>query len=149
MDKLILNNNFDIIEDNSIIENYIISTNTIEINSNLIMSQDIKEAQYIIELAISALHIVKNIVKEVKTLTIEKENLESEKIATSTTLLDDDIKITETKLNQLKTELLSLVETFKYNDTPIFKSTSWIWTIGKDTYNWGFDLKNNIDKIVI
>lgn len=118
--------------------------NKINRNSRNITLKHIHEAQYVIELAVSAIHIIKKIVDEIKELVGVKQNLDPNFAQHETNL-----KTVTDQLKSLRNEVNAIIETYKYNNTLIFNSKGWSWTFGENNYSWRLDIKNLINNINI
>ena len=127
---------------NSLLNNLNKNINNVNNVNRTLTINEIKEAQYIVELAISAIHIVKKMILELKELYIFKGNLDSE-----LDIHNDDIINTNQQIEQIKLELCSIVETYNWKGINIFKSSDWIWNINNNKYTWSFDLQSAIDTL--
>ena len=85
---------------NSLLNNLNKNINNVNNVNRTLTINEIKEAQYIVELAISAIHIVKKMILELKELYIFKGNLDSE-----LDIHNDDIINTNQQIEQIKLEL--------------------------------------------
>ena len=118
------------------------NNNIVETNKRTQVINEITEAQYIIEMVISAIHIVKKIITDIRELIAFKQNLDQN----FNTHADDFVNVNQ-QINQLKLELNSIIETYTWKGVKIFKTSDWVWIIDNNKYTWSFNLQGLIDTI--
>ena len=118
------------------------NNNIVETNKRTQVINEITEAQYIIEMAISAIHIVKKIITDIRELIAFKQNLDQ-----NLAIHADDFVNVNQQINQLKLELNSIIETYTWKGVKIFKTSDWVWIIDNNKYTWSFNLQGLIDTI--
>ena len=110
-------------------------------NHNNILN-NIHEAQFLLELAISAIHIIKKILKEYRELIAFRQSLDPD-----LAIHDDDFIIVNIQLQSLKDEIKAIYELYTWRNKQIFHPDGWSWIIDNKEYTWSFDLLTLINQL--
>ena len=113
----------------------------VNINHNNIL-KNIHEASFILELFISAIHIIKKILKEYRELIAQRQSLDPE-----LTIHDDDFININIQLKSLKDEIKAIYELYTWRNKSIFHADGWSWNIDNREYTWSFDLLSLINQL--